>query len=232
MHTPHSLQDSVAVVVGASGGLGTAVTELLVAERARVFALSRTIASADLPPSVERIPINLREPADIDRAFGEVDAHTDCIDILVNCAGRGLVKPFQDLTREEIMEVLGTNLKGNVYAALEAYRRMLPRKSGHIVNVASTTGVKPKANETIYAASKAGLRAFGEALRMEAAPHGIRVTTVSPGGMDTGFWQVNGMPPAGNAFMDPADVAQQIVSLLKTPPTISPSELIIERGVV
>ena len=142
-----------------------------------------------------------------------------------------LVKNFEDTTRQEIMDVFGTNLKGSVYAALETYRRMLPNKFGHIVNVSSTTGVKPKAKETIYAASKAGLNAFSEALRMEASPHGIRVTAVAPGGMDTAFWKKDGMPPAGAAFMDPADVAQHIVSILKTPPSISPSMLVIERGV-
>lgn len=231
MHTPHPLQDTVALVVGASSGLGKAVATLLAKERARVFGMARRIADAALPGSVLKIPMNVRQPESIDDAFRLLDAQTDHVDILVNCAGRGLVKPFQETTREDIMDVFGTNLKGNIYTTLEVYRRMLPNASGHIVNVASTTGVVPKAKETIYAASKAGLRAFTEALRMEAAPHGIRVTGVSPGGMDTDFWGKDGMPPAGNAFMDPADVAQQIMNLLQSPSSISPAELVIQRGV-
>lgn len=234
MHTPtpHTLEDRVALVVGASGGLGKAVAELLAQERSRVFALARTVERVDFPGGVVKIPMNIRDVESIDKAFGEIDRQTRRVDILVNCAGRGLVKPFQDTTREEIMDVFGTNLKGNIYTALEAYKRMLPNTSGHIVNVASTTGVVPKPKETIYAASKAGLRAFTEALRMEAAPHGIRVTGISPGGMDTGFWEREGMPPAGEEFMDPADVAEQIMNLLRSPSSISPAELVIQRGVV
>ena len=225
------LEDRVALVVGASSGLGKAVVELLAQERSKVFAMSRTITDANLPEGVVKIPINIRQLDSIDNAFHSLDEQVERVDFLVNCAGRGLVKNFELITRQEIMDVFGINLKGNIYAALEIYRRMLPHRSGHIVNVASTTGIVPKANETIYAASKAGLRAFSEALRMEAAPHGIRVTTVSPGGMDTGFWGNDGTPAAGSGFMDPRDVAEQIVQLLKTPTTVSPAELVIQRGI-
>lgn len=231
MHTPTPLHNSVALVVGASTGLGKVVAELLAAERARVFAFARTIDQADLPASVTKIAMNIRDVHSIDDAFRSFDEQSDRVDILVNCAGRGLVKKFEEVTRADIMDVFGTNLKGNIYTALETYKRMLPNKAGHILNVSSTTGVNPKPSETIYAASKAGLIAFGEALRMEAAPHGIRVTTVSPGGMDTDFWTEEGMPPAGNSFMDPAHVAEQIVNLLKSPAMISPAHLIIQRGV-
>ncbi len=231
MHTPDSLQDKVALVVGASSGLGKAVAELLAAQRVRVFAMARSIATADLPESVVKIPLNLRKLDSIDAAFQALYSQTDHVDILVNCAGRGLVKKFEDTTREEIMDILGTNLKGSMYTALEVYKNMVEAGSGHIVNVSSTTGVNPKASETIYAASKAGLIAFSEALRQEAAPHGIRVSCVSPGGMDTAFWSAEGMPPAGKAFMNPSDVAEQIVSILQSPSTISPSHLVIQRGV-
>lgn len=229
-HSEHSLEGKIAVIVGASAGLGKAIAEMLDQERVKVFALARTIADTELAESISRIPMNIRDVQSIDDAFAAIDAATDHIDILVNCAGRGLVKKFEDVTRDEIMDVFGTNLKGNIYTAQEVYKRMLPKQSGHIVNVVSTSGIKARPDETIYCASKWGMRGFTESLKLAAAPNHIRVTGVYPGGMQTDFWK--GAEPKDLAkFMNPVDVAGQVVNILKTPPSISPSEYVIERGV-
>ena len=224
-----SLEGKVALVVGASSGLGKAVTELLVQERAHIFALSRNIEQTDLPSSVVKIPMNIRDPRSIDEAFAAIDEKTELLNILVNCAGRGLVKKFEHTTRQEIMDIIGTNLEGNIYTTLETYKRMIPQQSGHIVNVISTSGVRARPDETMYCASKWGLRGFTESLRLAAVQHHIRVTGVLPGGMQTDFWK-SGEPKDLPMFMDPRDVAEQLVMILKTPASIAPSEYIIERG--
>ena len=228
MRNQQELKNKVAVVVGASSGLGKAVTELLSEEGVKVIALARTIADTDLPASVTKIPLNIRDLKSIDTAFAEIDRQTDHIDILINCAGRGLVKNLEDTTREEIMDVFGINLKGNIYMAQEVYKRMIPRKSGHIINVASTSAIKARPDESIYCASKWGLRGFTESLRLAAVPHKIRVSGVYPGGMDTAFWKQ--MPRDTSSYMKAEDVAQQIMTILKSPTSISPSEYVIERG--
>lgn len=224
-----SLASKVAVVTGASSGLGKEVTELLGKEGVKVFALARTIENVDFPSSVIKIPLNIRDLDNIGSVFTQIDKLTGKIDILVNCAGRALVKPLEEISREEIMDVLGINLKGNIYIAQEVYKRMLPQKSGHIINVSSTSGVKARAEETIYCASKWGLRGFTESLRLEAAGHTIRVTGVYPGGMQTNFWN-NGEARDTSKFMNPKDIAEQIITILKSPISISPSEYVIERG--
>jgi uncharacterized protein len=224
------LQSKTAVVVGASSGLGKAVAALLHSEGVTVFALARNIEKADLPKSVIKIPFNIRDLESIDAAFAAIDKQTDRIDILVNCAGRGLVKNVEETSRDEIMDVLGINLKGNIYTAQEVYRRMLPKSSGHIINVVSTSGIKARADEAIYCASKWGLRGFTESLRLAAVPHKIRVTGVYPGGMQTNFWK-GGEPRNISAFMQPGDVAAVILNILQSPDSISPSEYVIERGV-
>lgn len=223
------LQDKVAIVVGASSGLGKAVAEHLQEEGVKVFALARTIEEVELPAGVIKIPFNIRDLQSIDTAFATIDKQTEKIDILINCAGRGLVKNIEDTTREEIMDVLGINLKGNIYTAQEVYKRMLPQKSGHIINVVSTSGIKARADEAIYCASKWGLRGFTESLRLAAAPNKIRVTGVYPGGMQTNFWK-GGEPRNLSDFMLPEDIAAAILNILKTPSSIAPSEYIIERG--
>jgi len=225
-----NLSGKVAVIVGASHGLGKAIVELLAQEGVKVFALARSIEKTDLPESVTKIPLNIRDLQSLDQAFLEIDKQTKNIDILVNCAGKIVIKEFELVTREEIMDILGTNLKGNIYTAQEVYRRMLPQKSGHIVNVISTSGLKGRELETIYCASKWGLRGFTESLRLAAQPHGIRVTAVFPGGMKSdNFWA--SMPDKDvSDFMDPKLVAEQILHLIKSDPSLSPSSLVLERG--
>lgn len=219
----------IALVTGASSGLGKEVVKQLVREGAIVLAMAQTIEQTDLPDLVVKIPLNIRDLQSIDSAFSVVDNQAERIDILVNCAGRGLVKNLEDTSRDEIMDVLGVNLKGNIYIVQEVYKRMLPNRSGHIINVSSTTGLKARPDEPIYAASKWGLRGFTESLRLAASVHSIRVTGIYPGGMQTAFW--NGDEPRDTAeFMKPEDVATAIIGVLKTPTSIAPAEYVIERG--
>jgi len=221
------LEGKVAVVTGASSGLGKEVALQLNTSGVKVIALSRSIEKAELPQDIIKVLLNIRDLQSIDEAFAAIDNSTKHIDILVNCAGRGLVKSLEDTSREEIMDVFGVNLK--VYIAQEVYRRMLPAKSGHILNVSSTTGLKARADEPIYAASKWGLRGFTESLRLAATAHKIRVTGIYPGGMQTAFWSgEEARDTAG--FMKPEDVAKAIIDMIKTPDSIAPSELVIERG--
>lgn len=223
------LVSKIAVVTGASSGLGKEVVKQLANEGVTVFALARSIDKTALPESVVRIPLNIRDLQSIDDVFKAIDLRTKHIDILVNCAGRGLVKNLEDTSREEIMDVLGVNLKGNIYIAQEVYKRMLPHRSGHIINVSSTTGLKARPDEPIYAASKWGLRGFTESLRLAASAHAIRVTGIYPGGMQTAFWNGDELRDTSN-FMKPEDIASVIVDVLKRPSSISPAEYVIERG--
>jgi NADP-dependent 3-hydroxy acid dehydrogenase YdfG len=223
------IKGKVAVVVGASSGLGKEVTEQLHLEGVSVIALARTIDKTKLNSEITKIPLNIRDLDSIDKAFNEIDKQTTKIDFLINCAGRGLVKEFENITREEIMDVFGINLKGNIYIAQEVYKRMLPKKTGHIINVNSTSGLKARADETIYCASKWGLRGFTESLRLAAVPHKIKVTGIFPGGMQTNFWK-DGEPRDTSKYMLPSDIAEQIINILKTPSSIAPSEYVIERG--
>lgn len=223
------LEGKIAVVTGASSGLGKQVAIQLNEAGVKVIALARSIEQAGLPKEITKIPLNIRDLQSIDESFKAIDELTQRIDILVNCAGRGLIKSLENTSREEIMDVFGINLKGNIYIAQEVYKRMLPSKAGHILNVCSTSGLRARADEPIYAASKWGLRGFTESLRLAASEYKIRVTGIYPGGMQTAFW--NGEEARDTStFMNPQDVAEMILTIIKTPDSIAPSELVIERG--
>lgn len=224
-----SLKNKTAVVTGSSSGLGKAVVEVLATKGIKVFALARSIDKIKFPSSVMKIACNIRDLQQIDEAFQSIDKQTKKIDFLINCAGRGLVKSFEETTRDEIMDIFGVNLKGNIYIAQEVYKRMIPWKSGRIVNVGSTSSLKAREMEVLYAASKWGLRGFTESLYLEAKKHGIKVTGVYPGGMSSeNFWKITPERDI-STFMSPKSIAEQILNIVTSDSKISITEVVIER---
>ena len=107
------------------------------------------------------------------------------VDVLVNNAGISLVKQIQDVTYEEFQRVVAVNLGGAFLCAREGAKKMLPKKSGLIVNISSVWGEVGGSCESVYSASKAGLLGFTKALAKELGYSGIRVNSVSPGVIDT-----------------------------------------------
>lgn len=223
------LQDKNVVIFGASGGLGKALAEQMAEQGARLYVASRKIETVEFSQPVTKIPCDVRKSGNVRRVFQQIDDEAGQLHIVINSSGVGLEKPLEQTTDEEIMNVLDTDLKGTIYTSREALRRMRPHKTGHIVNIASTSAMKRPHLEPIYVAAKAGVQGFMGSLRGAAREQGIRVTCVFPGGMNTDFYENN---PGKNIedFMDPALVAQPIISLIKSDPSISPTELTIERS--
>lgn len=218
------------VIVGASSGLGKELALLLHKKRAELFLLSRRISRARFPEGkITRITCDVADVASIETAFNQIDKITTKIDVFINTAGVGLEERFERSASEKIKQIIDTNLTGAILVVKEGYKRMLKSKSGHIINVSSTSGKKARPLETIYCASKWGLTGFSESLRLEAKDHGIRVTSVYPGGMKTSFYD-NNPEKDTSQFMDPKYVAEQILCLLESDPSITPSELVVERS--
>lgn len=196
---------------------------------AELFLLSRNIGRIRFPAGkITRIICDVTDMVSVEAAFKEIDKITKGINVLINCAGIGLEQRLEKSSSEKIKQIIDTNLIGAILVAKEGYKRMLKSKAGHIINISSTSGKKARALETVYCASKWGLTGFSESLRLEAGGHGIRVTTVYPGGMRTSFYD-NSPEKDISKFMDPKYVAEQIVCLLESDTSITPSELVIER---
>lgn len=220
----------IIVIVGASSGLGQALAKLLFRKGHRLFLLSRRIEEADFPSgAVVRIPCDVTSLKSVKAAFKGIDKRTKTIDVLINCVGKGLEKTLEKTSDAEIEEIIETNLTGAIRVTREVYVRMLRQGFGHIINVSSTSGKKARAHETVYCASKWGLAGFNEGLRLEAKDKKLRVSTVFPGGMRTNFY-AHYPDKDTSGFMDPKLVAQQIVNVVESDPSITPSELVIERA--
>lgn len=188
------LRGKVAVVTGASKGIGLAVVKALVAEGAEVVAAARDTAGelAEIAAGgqVRTVAVDLTDPAGPQRLIdAAVDAHGG-LDVLVNNVGA--VKPrlggFVSVTDEDWLWSLTVNLLSAVRTTRAALPHLLARGRGSIVTVSSINAFLPDPTIIDYTASKAALTNFSKALSKEVGPKGIRVNTVSPGPVRTPLW--------------------------------------------
>jgi NAD(P)-dependent dehydrogenase (short-subunit alcohol dehydrogenase family) len=180
----------VAIVTGASSGVGLGITHALLERGYRVVANSRAVSeSKDLRPSASLVLVD----GDIGKketATKVADAavnHFERIDLLVNNAGIYLPKPFTEYTPEDFERMIGTNVAGYFFVTQQAVVHMRQRKSGHIVGISTTLTDQPLAGAPISlpVITKSTIPAFSRALAMEYVADGIRANTISPGVVDT-----------------------------------------------
>ena len=180
----------VAIVTGASSGMGLGITRALLERGYRVVANSRTISqSRKLKPSADLVLVD----GDIGKketAVKLVDAalkHFDRIDLLVNSAGIYMPKPFTEYTPEDFETMIGTNVAGYFFVTQQVVAQMRKQKSGHIVSISAIVAEQPLAGAPISlpVITKSTLPAFSRALAMEFVADGIRANTISPGAVDT-----------------------------------------------
>ena len=170
------------------------------------------------------IVCDVRDAASVQRAVETAVAKFGGIDVLVNSAGVGVGVPIADMPHEEWDRIIGTNLTGVFNCCKAAIPHLRTRGGGWIVNISSLASTNPFPGGAAYCASKAGLNAFSEALMQELRYDNIRVTTVLPGSVATGF---SGREPGSGADWKllPEDVAQAIVDLLDHPARSLPSRI-------
>ena len=190
------------LVTGGGRGIGRAVALRFAREGYDVAVMARSgkelaeVAAAVGAAGGRALAIEgdvAREP-DAEAAVDKTDAAFGGIDVLVNNAGRFRVKPLHETTTELWREILETNLTGAFLVTRAVVRRMLARKRGRaIVNVSSEAGKRGFPGSGAYCASKFGLCGFGDAIREELRPAGIRVINVLPGQVDTAAWDGCGL---------------------------------------
>jgi NAD(P)-dependent dehydrogenase (short-subunit alcohol dehydrogenase family) len=181
-----SNEGRVAIVTGASQGIGAGIVRTFRDLGYRVVANSRSIKPSS-DPDVAAVPGDISEQQTARRVAEEAVRRFSRIDVLVNNAGIFVAKPFTDYTVAEFTSVLETNVAGFFYITQFAIAEMLRRRSGHVVNITATLADHPNSKVPAVMASvtKGGLNSATKALAIEYAAHGIRVNAVSPGNIKT-----------------------------------------------
>lgn len=217
------LDERVAVVTGASRGIGRAIVLRFLEEGARVVAcawgaeglraLEEEAAGRGAGDRLLTVPCDVARPEDVERLAAAALERHGRVDVLVNNAGVGHFAPVEELTPEQWDEMMAINLKGAFLccrAFVPAFKR---QRSGHILNIASVAALTAFEGGAGYCASKWGMMALTETLILELKPYEVKVSVLCPGSVQTGF---GGTPPRPYSLR-PEDVAEAALQVVAAP---------------
>jgi len=215
----NGLSGRVALVTGASGGIGAAVARSLAEQGVRLGLASRSGGDLGIDGSIAA-PCDVRDPAAVGAFVEQIVARFGRLDIVIANAGVGAYGPFLELDPGNLEEMLDTNVKGTIYTIRAALPHLLESDRADIVTVASEAGRRGLPFEAVYSASKFAQVGFTRALDHELRPQGVRCTNVCPGGVATDFAMGRGRTPdmpelAG--MMSADDVAEAVLFVLTRP---------------
>jgi NAD(P)-dependent dehydrogenase (short-subunit alcohol dehydrogenase family) len=218
---PRQLSGKTAVVTGGARGIGRSITAALIAKGVRVAigdvdreAAERT--AAELGDAVVGLPLDVTDLAGFTAFLDDVERRLGPIDILVNNAGIMPITPLEEESEASIKRQLEINLRAVIHGTQEAMRRMRPRGTGHIVNIASLAGKAGTPNLATYSATKHAVVGLSEAVRFELKGSGVEVSVVMPGLVNTEL--TSGMQEArGVKNLRPEQVAAEVLGALEVP---------------
>jgi NAD(P)-dependent dehydrogenase (short-subunit alcohol dehydrogenase family) len=175
----------VALVTGASSGIGKACAEMLAQRGFVVYGSSR---GADFRPAAFRgVQMDVCDDQSVASAFARIVQEAGTIDAVVNNAGCGIAGPVEDTTTAEAWHQMDVNFMGAFRVTRQALPIMRKKRAGVIVNVSSLGGLFGLPFQSFYSASKFAMEGYTESLRHEVNPYGIRVVLIEPGDVKTGF---------------------------------------------
>lgn len=238
----NNINDKVIVITGASSGIGEATALLLAGRGAKVVLGAR--GSGRLEALAKRItdaggqaayaPTDVKKREDVSNLVRLARERFGKLDVLFNNAGVMPISPLDDLRVTDWEDMIDVNIKGVLYGIAEALPIFRKQGFGHIINTASTAGLKTTANQSVYSGTKFAVRAISEGLRQEAGDK-LRVTIISPGFVNTNF--ADGMTnPEVKAQMEasrdtfamsPDAIARAVAFAIEQPANLDVGEIVI-----
>lgn len=210
---------SVAVITGASAGLGVEFARQLAAKGQRLVLVARRKERLDELAAelgnARAVEMDLGQPGAAARLLADLAKHEESVELLVNNAGFGLAGRFAELDGDRQREMIDLNCGALTELAHAVLPGMIARKSGGILNVASTAAFQPGPGMAVYFATKAMVLSFSEALHDEAKANGVKVSCLCPGPTRTEFRSVSGFDPKGKLSKISADSAPVVAAGLK-----------------
>ena len=233
MNPSNPLEGRVALVTGASRGIGLAIAKSLAGLGARVALCGRdekrlAAAESELKSGgggVLAVAADVSRSAEISSLVRKVDEAFGPVEVLVNNAGVGYFGPTQEASEEDWDSVLDTNLKAVFLLSKAVAPGMMRLRRGHIINIASLAGKSAFAGGGIYCASKWGLLGLTQCMAEDFRPHGVRVSAICPGSVNTDF-----SPHAGKdreKMLQPEDIAHAVETIVTQHPQSFISEILL-----
>jgi 3-oxoacyl-[acyl-carrier protein] reductase len=213
------LEGKVAVVTGASRGIGAAVARALHDQGVRLGLASRSGADLGIDDAVAP-PCDVRDPRQVEALVAATVERFGRLDIVVANAGVGAFGPYLELEPDAVEEMIDVNVKGLLYTVRAALPHLLESGEGDLVTLASEAGRRGFPHETVYCASKFAQVGFTRALDHELREHGVRCANICPGGVATDFAMGRGRTPEMpelRGMMTSEDVAETVLFVLTRP---------------
>ena len=240
-----SLRNKIAVVTGASSGIGAAVVGALNAEGARVALAARgNEALLEIQAGLDGgngrkcivCPTDVTDRRQVRSLVARAEEELGPVEILVNCAGVMYYTLMKNRRAEEWERTIEVNCKGALNCIGAVLSGMLERRRGHIVMISSDAGRKVFPGLAVYSASKFFVEALSQGLRLETAGTGLKVTTIQPGNVATDLISMSEDEaaleeygqPGESRVLDPEDVAASVVHALMQPEHVAVNEILVE----
>lgn len=236
----------LALITGATSGIGRATAEafadleyrLIVCGR-RADRLNEIADELGAKTEVYTLEFDVRDRDDVETQIGSLPPDWQEIDVLVNNAGNAHgLSPIQDGNLDDWDAMIDGNVQGLLYVSKAVIPGMVARRRGHIVNISSIAGKQPYANGAVYCASKAAVEAISTGMRLDLTQHGIKITNIAPGAVETEFSLVRFKGDAGRAAQVYAgfeplkadDIADAVVYAVTAPSHVTIADMTILAG--
>jgi NAD(P)-dependent dehydrogenase (short-subunit alcohol dehydrogenase family) len=229
------LIDRIAVITGASTGIGKGIAAAYAAEGAKVVLAARSREKLEAVAGEIRsaggtalvVPTNVTLEEDVIDLFRRTLKVFGRVDILVNCAGITNRSPTDELSLEAWKNVLDVNLNGAFLCSREALRIMKRQRSGRIINIGSISAKMPRPHTAPYTTSKFALEGLTRSLALDGRDYGIAVSILHPGNTATPLWDGREDQARQEGIMSPTDLARVMVMMAALPPEVNMLESIM-----
>ena len=229
-----TLLNKKVLVVGATGGIGSETVRLLHASSAVVYATSTNAAKlAELAtavgiPSERCFVMDITNAEAVERVAASIHAAVGALDIVINAAGIGIIKPLETLTYDDFNRSLDVNLRGTFHLLKSLLPPMKTRGEGLIINLPGVLGKTPMAGAMAYSASKYGLNGMLKSVREELKRTNVRITNLYLGGTDSPFWDEIDLRVQRDKFVTAKEAAKSIWFLCQQPSSGVVSEMVLQ----
>lgn len=222
------------LLVGATGGIGSETARLLKGSQANLFLTGRDeqklaeVASTNGVPADRTFVLDVTRSEEVAAVAEKVHGMIPKVDILINAAGVGIIKPIDQLTDEDFDRSVDVNLKGTFYLLRHFLPAMKAAKKGLVINMPGVLGKTPMAGAAAYSASKYGVNGMTKSVREELRRTEVRITNIYLGGVDSPFWDEIDMRVNRDKFISAKEAARAVWFLCQQPSSGVVSEMVLQ----